>query len=46
MPGINEKGATSDVCHNCVCVCEKEFVDGRVLKKINICLPQYPTLTK
>ena len=19
MPGINEKGATSDVCHNCVC---------------------------
>ena len=44
MPGIHEKGATSDVCHNCVC--EKECVDGRVLKKINICLPQYPTLTK
>ena len=32
MPGINEKGATSDVCHNCVC--EKECVDGRVLKKL------------
>ena len=30
MPGINEKGATSDVCHNCVC--DRECVGGRVLK--------------